>query len=121
MYAGKNMLNTSILKTLLASTLILGVVLPVKAQVGPGLGNTDSVSGYRVESYGRVCTHGANGRLSLRVGPGQGHKKIKEIPNGNLVALVGGKYSSDGFFWWNVLHNGSRGWARADYVCGDPQ
>lgn len=115
------MLKTSMFRTLMAYTLILGVASPVKAQVGPGLGRTDVVSSYRTEHYANVCTRQPNGRLSLRIGPGQQYKKIKEIRNGNLVALVGGQYSSDGFYWWNVLHNGSHGWVRADYVCGDPQ
>lgn len=115
------MLKTSMLKTLMTCTLILGVALPVKAQVGPGLGRTDVVSSYETERYANVCTRQPNGRLSLRTGPGQRYNKIKEIANGNLVALVGGQYSSDGFYWWNVLHDGNRGWIRADYVCGDPQ
>lgn len=115
------MIKTSMLKTLMACTLILGVASRVKAQVGPGLGRTDTVSSSGTERYANVCTRKSNGRLSLRTGPGQQHNKIKEIPNGNAVALAGGQYGSDGFYWWNVLHNGSRGWVRADYVCGDPQ
>lgn len=70
--------------------------------------------------YATVCTHQRNGRLSLRTGPGQNYPKVKEIRNGNQVALVNAEYSPDGFRWWNVLHNGTRGWARADYICGDP-
>ncbi len=107
------------LKTLMASALILAVALPVKSQIGPGLGPTDSVA--RGERYAQVCTRERNGRLSLRTGPGQGYNKIKEIPNGHSIALFDGEYGGDGFYWWNVLHNGSRGWVRADYVCGDPQ
>ncbi|MEM9275897.1 MAG: SH3 domain-containing protein, partial [Cyanobacteria bacterium P01_F01_bin.143] len=72
-------------------------------------------------SNGRVCTRSARGRLSLRTGPGRGYSKVKEIPNGHIVALRNGEYATDGFYWWYVSHNGSNGWVRADYVCGDPQ
>ena len=115
------MLKISKLKTLMACILILGAASPVTAQVGPGLGRTDTASSYRTENYANVCTRKSNGRLSLRNGPGQQYNKIKEISNGNAVALVGGQYSSDGFYWWKVLHNGNQGWVRADFVCGDPQ
>ena len=115
------MLKTSMVKSLFVSILILGMGLPVKAQVGPGLGSTDAVSNYQTERYASVCTSQSNGRLSMRMGPGQEHRKIKEVTSGQLVALVNGTYSPDGFYWWNVLHNGSRGWVRSDYLCGDPQ
>lgn len=107
-------------KTFAISVLILTAALPVKAQVGPGLGVTDHVAS-GVKRYAQVCTSDSNGRLSLRTGPGQNFGKIKEIPNGHSVGLVTGQYSQDGFWWWNVHHNGSRGWVRSDYVCGDPQ
>ncbi|MFB2979944.1 SH3 domain-containing protein [Microseira sp. BLCC-F43] len=116
------MLQTTVLKTLITSTLMLSVALPIKAQVGPGLGPTDTARNSDVQSYARVCTNDTrNGRLSLRTGPGQQYPKIKEIRNGQTIGLIRGQYGSDGFYWWNVFHNGSRGWARADYICGDPQ
>jgi hypothetical protein len=113
-------------KIVLASALLLAVALPVKAQTGPGLGETDyrgnlvsNSSGG--ERYARVCTNDYNGRLSMRMGPGTQYNKIKEIPNGHYLGLVSGEYSRDGFYWWQVLHNGNRGWVRSDFVCGDPQ
>ncbi len=106
------------LKTLMASALILAVALPVKAQVGPGMGPTDRVArGINAQ----VCTRNRNGRLSLRTGPGRDYRKIKEIPNGHTLALNFSEYGNDGFRWWNVYHNGNQGWVRSDYVCGDPQ
>lgn len=111
------------LKTLLASTLILTAALPTKAQVGPGFSSSDHISSYPVnqQSYAQVCTRNRNGRLSLQTGPGQNFRKIKEIPNGNMVALNSSEYSDDGFRWWNVSHKGSFGWVRADFICGDPE
>jgi hypothetical protein len=110
------------LKTLFASTLLLTVILPAKAQVGPGLSYGDHIgTNYgRGQYYAQICTRQRNGRLSLRTGPGQEYRKLKEIPNGHRVALMDSEYGNDGFRWWNVLHNGNRGWVRADYVCGDP-
>ncbi|MCU0536854.1 MAG: SH3 domain-containing protein [Hydrococcus sp. Prado102] len=108
------------LKFFATGVLFLATTLPVKAQVGPGLGSSDRVAS-GVQSYAQVCTNSSSGRLSLRTGPGQNFGKIKEIPNGHTVGLIKGGYSQDGFWWWNVIHNNSRGWVRSDYVCGDPQ
>lgn len=110
------------LKSLIASTLILAVAVPVKAQVGPGSSNADYIAGSGGgRYYASVCTNTYNGRLSLRTGPGKNYPKIKEIPNGHTVALNYSEYDNDGFRWWNANHKGSRGWVRADYVCGDPE
>lgn len=110
------------IKTLLASILIVGVSLPSLAQVGPGLGTSDYVSQRRsYTKYGRICTRSQNGRLSLRTGPGQGYYKLAEVPNQQYIPLYSGQYSNDGFWWWNVTYNGYDGWVRADYVCEDPQ
>ena len=107
-------------KTVLAANiLIFAAILPVKAQVGPGLGRSDTMANRG--QYASVCTRTARGRLSMRTGPGTGYRKVKEIPNSHTVALDGGQYGGDGFWWWRVIHNGSQGWARADYICGDPQ
>ena len=108
-------------KTLLASILIAGVTLPAVAQVGPGLGSSDYVNRRNSTRYGRICTKNYNGRLSLRTGPGQGYRKITEIPNQRYVPLYSGRYAVDGFSWWNVNYSGNNGWVRGDYVCGDPQ
>jgi hypothetical protein len=113
-------------KIFMASVLILAVALPVKAQTGPGLGETDYrgslvSDSYTGERYARVCTGDQDGRLSMRMGPGAQYNKTKEIPNGHYLGLVDGEYGRDGFYWWQVMYNGNRGWVRSDYVCGDPQ
>lgn len=114
------------LKTLAAVLFTLLIALPIKAQVGPGLGRSDyqgtSVGGMGGRgTYAQACTRSRDGRLSLRTGPGINYRKIKEISNGHTLALFNGRYSQDGFWWWKVAHNGNTGWVRADYVCGDPQ
>ncbi|MFB2882282.1 SH3 domain-containing protein [Floridanema aerugineum] len=112
------------LKTLMASVLILGIVFPVTAQEGPGRGRTDynpDMAQGR-QQLARVCTRDqSGGRLSLRTGPGREYGKVKEIPNGQAVRLIDGQYGPDGYYWWRVSHNGRQGWVRADYVCDDPQ
>lgn len=107
-------------KILVASLLTLAIALPVKAQVGPGAGAADVPAGGQ-GTYAYVCTRDRTGRLSLRAGLGQNYRKIKEVRNGNTLALITSAYDKAGFRWWNVYHNGSRGWVRADYVCGDPE
>lgn len=109
-------------KTLLATAIILTAALPAKAQIGPGLSSDDYIGAYGGEEYyAQVCTRQRNGRLSLRNGPGQKYRKLKEIHNGHRVALTDSEYGSDGFRWWKVLYNGNSGWVRADYVCGEPE
>lgn len=107
-------------KIFMTSVLILGAALKANAEIGPGLGRTDSMAS-RPQSYAQICTNDSNGRLSMRSGPGQNFRKLKEIPNGDEVGLMGGKYGQDSFWWWNVSYNEGRGWVRADFVCGDPQ
>lgn len=112
----KNFMTSAFLLTIMA--------LPTQAQVGPGCGPSDGncqpgTGGQN--PYGRICTHQRNGRLSMRTGPGQNYNKITEIPNGNIVALSGGEYGSDGIYWWRANYNGRGGWIRSDYVCNDPQ
>ena len=102
-----------------ASILIATVALPAQAQKRPGLGRTDTI--VNRGTYATVCTGSPYGRLSMRTGPSVGYRKIKEMPNGHTLALNGGQYGSDGYWWWRVAHNGNYGWARADYICGDPQ
>ncbi|WP_235658723.1 SH3 domain-containing protein, partial [Fischerella thermalis] len=102
-------------KCFLGSALILAAALPVKAEIGPGLGRTDIASSTDDVPY--VCTNDDNGRLSLRSGPGTNFRKIKEIPNGNSVNILSGQYGRDRYYWWNVRHERSLGWVRADYVC----
>lgn len=114
------------LKTLLTGAMLLGIALPLNAQVqvGPGCGRTDGncLRGIGGQNpYGRVCTNQAGGRLSLRSGPGQNYGKILEIPNGSSVALSEGSYGPDGIYWWHANYNGRSGWLRSDYVCNDPQ
>jgi uncharacterized protein YgiM (DUF1202 family) len=105
-------------KTILATTLIASSTISVQAQTGPGSNN----SRYYSDTYAQVCTYNTSqGRLSMRGGPGTNYRKIKEIPNGHTVGLVQGRYGSDGFWWWLALHNGTQGWVRSDYVCGDPE
>ena len=66
------------LKTFITSTLIITAALPVKAQVGPGLGPSDAIADNR-GTYASVCTRTAQGRLSMRTGPGTYYNKITFI------------------------------------------
>ncbi|MDM9381213.1 SH3 domain-containing protein [Chlorogloeopsis sp. ULAP01] len=108
------------LKIFMTGALILAAALPARAQVGPGLGRTDSIAS-RPQSYAQVCTNDVYGRLSVRSGPGRNFRKLKEITNGQLVGLMSGQYGQDGFWWWRISHQNGSGWARADFLCGDPQ
>ena len=107
-------------KIFMTSVIVLAAALPASAEVGPGLGRTDSVSS-RPQNYGQICTNDSDGSLSMRSGPGRNFRTMKEISNKEEVALMSGKYSQDGFYWWKVSHDGDSGWVRADYVCNDPQ
>ncbi|AUT00191.1 hypothetical protein CLI64_07235 [Nostoc sp. CENA543] len=103
------------LKAFMAGVIILVAALPATAEIRPRLSNTDIAS--NPQSYASVCTNDRYGRLSVRTGPGQNYRKITEVSNGITVALMAGQYGQDGFYWWNINHNGIRGWVRSDYIC----
>jgi hypothetical protein len=109
------------LKTLVTDALIVTASsLPGIAQVGPGLGRSDSIAS-SPQSYAQVCTNDIDGRLSVRSGPGRPFPKLGEIPNGQIVGLISGQYQRDGFWWWRIIYGTRSAWVRADYLCGDPQ
>ncbi|AKG21009.1 SH3 domain-containing protein [Calothrix sp. 336/3] len=103
------------LKTFMAGALIVAAALPVNAQVTPQISTQDMLVARAGNGY--VCTREFNGRLSLRIGPGQSFAKIKEIRNGDNVLLLSRAEGRDGYTWWYVRHNRNRGWVRADFIC----
>ncbi len=102
-------------KLFIVSTLIL-TAIPAIAETGPGIGRTTSFAS-RVQTSAKVCSNDTKASLSLRVGPGRNYQTIREIPNGEEVALISGEYGQDGAWWWRVAYKNRPGWARADFLC----
>jgi uncharacterized protein YgiM (DUF1202 family) len=97
------------LKIILAGVLILSsAALPASAEVGPGVGG-----GY----LAYVCTNDTGGRLTVRIAPGQGNRRITQIPAGQDIRVLDSIQGNDGFQWYKVSYKGKKGWVRSDYVC----
>ncbi|MBD2357478.1 SH3 domain-containing protein [Tolypothrix sp. FACHB-123] len=99
-------------KVLMASALIFAAALPVGAQ------EVRSGSVRISQNYvAYVCTNDVGGTLTLRTGPGTNYKKIRQIPAGNKITVIGYTTGSDGFEWFRVNFRKKEGWVRSDYVC----
>jgi uncharacterized protein YraI len=103
------------LKTLMVGALILTTTFPATAQANFNTKKSDLLIAQKYNAY--VCTSSANGRLSLRYGPGQGYQKIVEIPNGYGVSWVDSTTGDDGYTWLFVYYGDTSGWVRGDYIC----
>ena len=64
----------------------------------------------------RVSGTGGAG-LNLRAGPGTEHPRIKTLPEGSVVELVGGPTENGGFVWRQVRDDtGTVGWGASRYL-----
>jgi len=68
----------------------------------------------------RVASTGGRG-VNLRAGPGERALRIKTIPEGMPLELIGADVRADGVVWRNVRDpGGATGWVSASYVAGSP-
>lgn len=61
-----------------------------------------------------VNTEGAG--LRIRSGPGTSHSAIETLQDGDVVVVVEGPESGDGFTWWRVEHDGTTGWCASEWL-----
>jgi hypothetical protein len=61
-----------------------------------------------------VNTEGAG--LRLRSGPGTNQPAIETLQEGEILVVVEGPQSGDGFTWWRVEHNGTTGWCASEWL-----
>jgi hypothetical protein len=62
-----------------------------------------------------VGTGGAG--LNVRSGAGTGNARIKTLPDGTVVEVIGGPKEADGFTWWQIRDQaGVTGWVVAKFL-----
>ncbi len=55
--------------------------------------------------------------LNLREGAGTAHGRVKMLPEGTTVDVIGGPTEADGYTWWQVQDTtGTSGWAVEQYL-----
>ncbi len=68
-------------------------------------------SGLYVGGQARVQTT-AGDRLNVRTGPGRSFSVAVQARNGEIVTIVGGPTTANGYVWWQIrLSEGTVGWA----------
>ncbi len=58
-----------------------------------------------------------NAGLNVRAGAGTGHPRIKTLPDGAVLEIIGGPKDADGYTWYQVRdESGATGWAVNTYM-----
>lgn len=69
-----------------------------------------------VGSKVKVSGTGGTG-LNMRSGAGTGQARIKTLPEGSVVEVIGGPQEANGFTWWQIRDEaGTTGWAASQYL-----
>ncbi len=77
---------------------------------------TSAVSALQVGAKVRVTGTGGTG-LNMRAGAGTGHARIKTLPEGTVVEIIGGPTEANGYTWWQVRdESGTTGWVVSRYL-----
>ncbi|MBC7236493.1 MAG: SH3 domain-containing protein [Chloroflexi bacterium] len=62
-----------------------------------------------------VGTGGAG--LNMRAGAGTGHARVKTLPEGETVEIIGGPKEANGYTWWQVRDAaGTSGWVASQFL-----
>jgi hypothetical protein len=80
----------------------------------PGVFPT-ATDGIVVGAYVRVVNTGATG-LRMRSGPGLSHATVESLQDGDILTVIGGPESGDGFTWWQLQRNSTVGWCASDWL-----
>jgi hypothetical protein len=80
----------------------------------PGLPAT-ATHGIVVGAHVRVVNTGATG-LRMRAGPGLSYATMDTLEDGDILTVIGGPESGDGFTWWELQRNGTAGWCASDWL-----
>ncbi len=69
-----------------------------------------------VGSQAKVVGTGGSG-LNVRSGAGTGNARIKTLPEGTTVEVIGGPKEADGFTWWQIRDQaGVTGWVASKFL-----
>ncbi|MCD6520133.1 MAG: SH3 domain-containing protein [Anaerolineae bacterium] len=95
----------------LPSPTPVSVVTPTSpAPTAPASGGLAIGKKAKVTGTGRVG-------LNVRAGAGTGHARIKTLPEGSIVEIIGGPKEANGYTWWQIRDKaGTTGWAAGEYL-----
>jgi cytoskeletal protein RodZ len=66
---------------------------------------------------GRTVKVAASEGLNMRAGAGSNQDLVKTMPDGTILAVMGGPVEADGHTWWQVRDSeGSVGWCAEDWL-----
>jgi uncharacterized protein YgiM (DUF1202 family) len=81
-----------------------GVSTPTAAAVEPQTSDSLAIGSKAVVSAG--------GGLNMRAGAGTGHARVKTLPDGSVVELIGGPQDANNYTWWQIRDEaGTTGWS----------
>lgn len=61
-----------------------------------------------------VNTEGAG--LRMRSGPSTSHSAIETLQDGDILVVIEGPESDDGFTWWRLENDGTTGWCASEWL-----
>lgn len=77
----------------------------VEGALGLGIGDKVKVTGT------------GNVGLNMRAGAGTGHARVKTLPEGSVVEVIGGPTEANEFTWWQVRdQTGATGWVAGKFL-----
>ena len=67
---------------------------------------------------GKVKVKGTSGQgLNMRSGAGTGHARIKTLPEGSELEIIGGPKEANDYTWWQVRDEaGTSGWVVSEFL-----
>jgi hypothetical protein len=76
----------------------------------------ESAATLSIGSQAKVVGTGGSG-LNVRSGAGTGNARIKTLPDGTAVEVIGGPKEADGFTWWQIRDQaGVSGWVASKFL-----
>jgi len=98
--------------------LPLSTFTPTPEQVATPDGEvgSESTEGLVIGATAKISGTGGVG-LNMRSGAGTSHARVKTIPEGSTVEIIGGPTDANGYTWWQVRDAaGITGWVVSKYM-----
>jgi len=98
-------------------SIIVATFTPsVQAVVTPPSAATQPAAGLAIGSKAKVTGTGGSG-LNMRAGAGTGHARVKTLPEGTVVEVIGGPKEANSYTWWQVRDDGgTSGWVVSKFL-----
>lgn len=87
-----------------------------QAVTTPTAQGTEAPTGLTIGAKAKVTGTGGSG-LNMRAGAGTGHARIKTLPEGTIVEIIGGPKDANNYTWWQVKdESGVTGWVVSKFL-----